>query len=67
MKLGSVDRWQNIKGAFVVDRPELVRGKSVLLVDDVATTRATLEEAAKTLIKTGGVKKAWGLVLARGG
>ena len=32
------ERAQNIKGAFEVNRPEMVSGKNVLLVDDVFTT-----------------------------
>lgn len=47
------ERAQNIKGAFEVNRPEWVAGKNVLLVDDVFTTGATANEAAKTLKKVG--------------
>lgn len=47
------ERARNIKGAFEVNRPELVVGKSVLLVDDVFTTGATVNEAAKVLKKNG--------------
>lgn len=39
--------------------------KCVMLIDDLATTGATLDEAARVL-KTAGVKRVWGLVLARG-
>jgi ComF family protein len=50
------ERAQNIKGAFEVNRPEMVSGKNVLLVDDVFTTGATANEAAKTLKKAGAGK-----------
>lgn len=47
------ERSENLKGSFSVqDRPFLME-KSVLLVDDVMTTGATLEECASTLIKAG--------------
>ena len=41
------ERSRNIKGAFAVNRPELVAKKDILLVDDVFTTGATVNEAAK--------------------
>lgn len=50
------DRIKNIKGNFVVRRPEMVIGKKVLLVDDVHTTGATLNEVARVLKKAGAKK-----------
>lgn len=47
------DRWQNVEQVFVVQRPELVQDKRVLLVDDVMTTGATLEACAKALLQAG--------------
>jgi len=46
-------RRKNIKDAFVVSAPEKVRGKSVLIVDDVFTTGATVEECARVLVESG--------------
>ncbi len=47
-------RFENVKGAFELAVPnEQVRGKAVLLVDDVTTTGATLSEAAAPLIAAG--------------
>lgn len=46
-------RLQNLKGTFRVSRPELIRGKNIILVDDVATTGATLSEARRVLKKSG--------------
>jgi len=43
----------------------LVKNKTILLVDDVATSCATLTSAAKTL-KQNGAKKVIGIVLAKG-
>lgn len=45
-------RFENLRGAFIADG-ELVRGKHVILIDDVATTGATLTEARKVLLKAG--------------
>jgi ComF family protein len=57
-------RWENVKGAFVVTRPEEVKGKRILLVDDVMTTGATLSECARVL-KKAGAKTVCGLTLTR--
>jgi ComF family protein len=46
-------RFDNVRGAFRVRRPEAVQGARVLLVDDVLTTGATCSEAAKTLKQAG--------------
>lgn len=48
-----VERAKNIKGAFAVDRPDRVAGMNILLVDDVMTTGATVNEAAKMLKRSG--------------
>lgn len=47
------ERRANVKGAFAVRSPELVAGRSVLLVDDVATTAATLNACAAALLGAG--------------
>ena len=43
------NRWENVKDAFEVKNIEEVRGKSILLVDDVITTGATIEACASLL------------------
>ncbi len=48
-------REQNVRGAFRVNRrlAERVRGRNVLVVDDLITTGATVQELAKVLKKSG--------------
>ncbi len=60
--LKAKERKKNISGAFRVNKD--LKGKNVLLIDDVRTTGATLEELAKVL-KKAGVKTVSGLVFAR--
>lgn len=47
--LKTEERRKNVRGAFEVKRPERVRKKRVLLVDDVYTTGATVSECARVL------------------
>ena len=47
------ERALNIRGSFSVRRAERIRGKRVLLIDDVFTTGATLDEAARVLLESG--------------
>lgn len=44
-----LDRWHNVKEAFHLPDPEQLRGRHVLIVDDVVTTGATLEGCVKAL------------------
>lgn len=53
MELGREERRTNILGAYEVRQPQAVQGKRILLVDDVLTTGATLNECAKTLLEAG--------------
>jgi ComF family protein len=46
-------RFENVRGAFRVRRPDAVKDARVLLVDDVLTTGATCSEAAKMLKQAG--------------
>lgn len=46
-------RRENVRRAFAVRRPEVVKGKSVLLVDDVYTTGATVRECSRALLAAG--------------
>lgn len=50
------ERLSNTDGAFVVREPRRIRGRHVLLVDDVMTTGATLEACALPLLQLNEVK-----------
>ena len=63
-KLNRSERIANLKDAFEIDPDFTAKDKTILLVDDVASTTTTLVEAAKTL-KQNGAHEVWGLVLAR--
>ncbi|MDD4901774.1 MAG: ComF family protein [Patescibacteria group bacterium] len=63
-KLDGAARRQNITGCFAPSGENL-SGKKILLVDDVATTGSTLNEAAG-ILKSAGAGKVWGLVIAKG-
>jgi len=47
--LSKEERLKNVKEAFKVVKPELVKGRRILIVDDVATTLATTDELARAL------------------
>jgi len=66
-KLDRSHRKANVSGAFASQSitNKIVRGKNILLIDDVCTTGATLNECAK-ILKKSDAKTVWGLVLARG-
>jgi len=63
-RLTSDERKKNVRRAFGVVEPTGLKGRAVLLIDDVATTGSTLNECARVL-KKAGVKEVYGLVLAR--
>ena len=50
------EREQNVSGAFKVKRKKFLAGKNILIVDDVITTGATINECAKALIENGAAK-----------
>jgi ComF family protein len=62
--LGKNARRKNVRNAFELKNPDMVRKRPVLLVDDVATTGNTLNECAKVL-KKAGCDKVFCAVLAR--
>ena len=57
-------RLEHMKDAFTVRNQKYIQGKTVLLVDDVLTTGATMESAARSL-KMAGVDRVIALVFAR--
>ena len=64
--LGRAQRLRNLQGALAVDplRASSLQGRSVLLVDDVMTTGATLQAAA-TALRQAGASAVSALVFAR--
>lgn len=57
-------RQENVKGAYRCCDPELVRGKRILLVDDIVTTGATLSECAR-ILKEAGAAAVYAVTVAR--
>jgi ComF family protein len=51
--LRAADRERNVVGAYGVRRPDRVKGRTLVLVDDVTTTGATLRECARVLMDAG--------------
>ena len=51
--LSRTERQKNITGAFSIEYPEKIKDRKILLVDDVYTTGATVNECARVLIKAG--------------
>lgn len=47
------ERFENVKGSFSVSDNKYIKGKNILLVDDVLTTGATSSEAAFALKESG--------------
>jgi ComF family protein len=57
-------RRANLRGAFAVTRPTEIKGREVIVVDDVYTTGATVSECARILLRAGATK-IWVATVAR--
>lgn len=57
-------RIKNIANCFKIKNPELIQGKNIILIDDVFTSGATMNEAVK-ILKENGTKKIIALVIAK--
>jgi len=55
-ELGAKQRWTNMSGAFKIKNPSDVEGRSVVLIDDLYTTGATLHNAAQVLKSAGATR-----------
>jgi len=64
-QLSREDRLKNLLNSFSLSQNSNTLNKKIILVDDVCSTGATLNECAKVL-KSTDAKTVWGLVLARG-
>ncbi len=52
-RLSAEERKANVRGAFSALSPEWIDGRRILLVDDVMTTGATVNECARVLVEAG--------------
>jgi len=64
VELSEKERKENVKDIFFCQNKKEIFGKKILLVDDVYTTGATMEEAAR-ILKESGAKEVRGIVVAR--
>jgi orotate phosphoribosyltransferase len=64
MGLTSHQRRENLRGAFIVVRPQDVTGCEVVMVDDVYTTGTTVSECARVLMRAG-ASRVWVATVAR--
>jgi ComF family protein len=64
VELSGLDRVKNVAGAFSLVTPHAIKNSRILLVDDVFTTGATMNECASVL-KTSGARYVAALTLAR--
>ncbi len=63
-QLSEGERRRNVRGAFVLGPDKSVKDKTVLVVDDVYTSGATVNECSRTL-KRAGAKETYVMTLAR--
>lgn len=63
--LTAAQRRRNVRGAFEARNPRWVEGRSLLLVDDVMTTGATVDQCAKVLMEAGAAR-VYVVTVARG-
>lgn len=61
--LNREERQQNVHQAFQMGRPSAISGKTIILVDDLITTGATMNECARVL-KENGAKQVIGVAVA---
>lgn len=64
--LSAAERQQNVEGAFRC-HPGSLRGKQVLLIDDVFTTGSTLRACASVIRRQGQARTIWAMTAARAG
>lgn len=57
-------REKNIEGSFLIKNPEKIKNQTVIIIDDVFTSGATMREAVK-IIRQAGAKKIMALTIAK--
>jgi ComF family protein len=57
------ERLRNIKDVFEIKNPSFVKGRTIIIIDDVTTTGGTIKEIIK-LLKNSGAKKVVGFAIA---
>ncbi len=53
VELSGDERRTNLTGAFAVAKPSVLQGKTILLLDDVATTCSTIHECSLAILGAG--------------
>lgn len=61
---GQAERRANVLGVYAVPEPEKVKGKRILLLDDIVTTGATAGECARVLLTAGAKEVNFAVVAA---
>jgi len=61
--LSEAERWKNVSDAFLAN-PQIIKGRSILIIDDVSTTGATMNAAASAA-RMAGAQLIYCLTLAR--
>jgi competence protein ComFC len=56
-------RLKNIRGVFEIKNPQIVKGRIIIVIDDVTTTGGTISEIMK-ILKIAGAKRVIGLTVA---
>lgn len=51
-----MERFENVESVFALKKPASIEGRHILLVDDVLTTGATLEECGQLLLRVSGTR-----------
>jgi ComF family protein len=53
---GKYERWENVKGIFILTQPELFENKHILIIDDIITTGSTVEACCYALLEVKNIK-----------
>ncbi len=64
-ELSDEARKENVKNSFVCQKPKIIKGREILLIDDFFATGSTMEECAR-ILKEAGAEKIVGVAVARG-